>query len=359
MKYLFSFVFFVASSLCILAQPQIKFTTSEHDYGTIKEDDGVAETVFEFTNTGNEPLVLNNVKATCGCTTPEWTKEPVNPGKKGTIKVTYNPQSRPGAFTKNVNVYTNTQPSVTVLTIKGQVTPHEKTTEELYPREMGPLRFKSNFLSLGTMTNVQKMDGELEFINSSNAPAKLGLYRAPDYVTVKFEPETVAPGKTGKIVINYDAAKKKAFGYVSDRVYLSINDQKENTYSVGISVSIQEDFSKLTPEQLASAPVANFLEKVYDFGTIQEGQKATHSFKLTNGGKSDLLLRNVKASCGCTAVKHADVVKPGQTIDLTVEFNSSGKRSRQNKSITVITNDPKNSNIVLRITGNVEGPAAN
>ncbi|MFA9391616.1 MAG: DUF1573 domain-containing protein [Prolixibacteraceae bacterium] len=356
MKYLLAFVLLLNSSVYIFAQAQIKFSASEHDYGTIKEDGGLAETIFEFVNTGTAPLILNNVKATCGCTTPEWTKSPIAPNQKGSIKVTYNPQNRPGAFTKNVNVYSNTQPSVTVLTIKGKVEPRQKTVEELYPREMGPLRLKSNYLSLGTMYNADAKDGELEFINTSDAPAKIGIYRSPEYIKVKFVPEVVAPGKEGKILVNYDASQKNAYGYVSDRVYLTINDEKQNTYSIGISVSIQEDFSKLTAEQLAKAPVASFDEKVYDFGTINQGDKAAHNFKLTNKGKTDLILRNVKASCGCTAVKHADLVKPGETIEMAVEFNSRGKRSRQNKSITIITNDPKNATIQLRMMGNVEVP---
>jgi hypothetical protein len=351
-------IFLLAIAQLLNAQPQIKFTSTEYDYGSIKEDGGIAETVFEFVNTGNQPLIINNVKATCGCTTPEWTRTPIVPNAKGTIKVGYNPQNRPGAFSKNVNVYTNTQPSVTILTIKGKVEPRQKSMEEIYPREMGPLRWKSNYLSLGTAYNQEKKEGTLDFINNTAAPVKAGVFRTPEHISVKFVPEVIEPGKEGKIFVTYDAARKNAFGYVSDRVYLSLNDEKQNTFSIGVSVTIQEDFSKLTPDQLASAPVAVFSDKVFDFGTIKQGDKPVHQFKLTNNGKTDLIIRNVKASCGCTAVKHENVIKPGQTIDLTVEFNSRGKRSRQNKSVTVITNDPKNPTTVLRVMGNVEDSVA-
>lgn len=357
MKYLFSLLFLVTTSLYIYAQPKIKFTSTEHDFKTIKEDGGLATTVFDFVNAGDKPLILNNVKATCGCTTPEWTRDPVAPGTKGSIKVTYNPKNRPGAFSKGINVYTNTQPSVTVLKIKGKVEPRQKTVEELFPRVMGPLRLKSNYLSMGSMVNTETKTGELNIINTSDSPAKLGLYRSPAHITVKFEPEVVEPGQKGKIVIDYDASKKNAFGYTSDRIYLTINGEKQNTYSIGVSVAIQEDFSKLTPEEIANAPVTSFNEKVFNFGNINQGDKVDHVFKLTNKGKRDLILRNVKTSCGCTAVKHANVVKPGETIDLAVEFNSRGKRSRQNKSITVITNDPKNPTTQLRLMGNVEVPS--
>ena len=100
--------------------PKIQFNEQEHNYGTIqKGGDGSCQ--FTFTNEGNEPLILSNVKASCGCTTPSWTKEPVMPGQSGTIKVTYNTKNL-GSFNKTVTVTSNAinTPRV-VLKIRGKV----------------------------------------------------------------------------------------------------------------------------------------------------------------------------------------------------------------------------------------------
>ncbi|MBO4740325.1 MAG: DUF1573 domain-containing protein [Bacteroidales bacterium] len=100
--------------------PKIEFSSTTHDYGDIKKGgDGNCE--FTFTNVGNEPLILSNVRASCGCTTPSYTKEPVMPGKTGKIKVRYNTNNL-GGFSKRVTVNSNstTNPTVT-LTIKGTV----------------------------------------------------------------------------------------------------------------------------------------------------------------------------------------------------------------------------------------------
>lgn len=353
MKQLIALCGLLFSFFLLSAQPKIEFKALEHDFGSIKEDKGLATTVFEFKNAGDQPLILNSVKATCGCTTPEWTQEPVAPGKSGKIKVSYNPKNRPGAFTKSVNVYSNAEPSVSVLTIKGKVEPKELTLEEQYPREMGTIRWKSNYLSLGSMTNSEVKSEVLEYYNATDNDVALGVFRSAGHLEISFEPQLVPPGKTGKMTVKYDAKKRNAYGYVSDRVYLEVDGQKDNNYSIGVSVTINEDFSKMTEEEKANAPVAFFENNVFDFGSAKEGEVVKHFFKLTNNGKSDLLIRNVKASCGCTAVKNENIVKPGQTIDLKVDFNSKGKRGRQNKSITVITNDPVNSTTVLRIMGNV------
>ena len=85
----------------------ITFEEKSHDFGTIKEVDGPVSYSFKFENTGDEPLVIINVNASCGCTRPDYPKEPIRPGKKGEIKVTYNPAGRPGEFTKDVKVRTN------------------------------------------------------------------------------------------------------------------------------------------------------------------------------------------------------------------------------------------------------------
>ena len=103
--------------------PNAEFEKKLHDFGTIKEEIGSVTTQFEFKNTGNSPLIIQRVSASCGCTTPKYTKEPILPGKTGKIDVRYSTVRRPGNFRKNVTVYTNVPDSVYVLTISGRVTP--------------------------------------------------------------------------------------------------------------------------------------------------------------------------------------------------------------------------------------------
>lgn len=97
------------------------FVKESHDFGTINESDGPVTYEFEFANTGTDPLVLKNVAASCGCTTPDWSREPILPGKKGHIKVTYNPQNRPGSFDKTITVSSDGNPGTQLLKINGVV----------------------------------------------------------------------------------------------------------------------------------------------------------------------------------------------------------------------------------------------
>lgn len=97
--------------------------SATHDFGDIKEADGPVTHTFTVINNGELPLVISRVAASCGCTTPSWTKEPIAPGKTGDIKVTYDPTGRPNAFTKTINVYSNGKTGSYVLTIRGNVIP--------------------------------------------------------------------------------------------------------------------------------------------------------------------------------------------------------------------------------------------
>lgn len=100
----------------------IKFKEYAHDFGTIDEGD-VEIYVFEFTNTGDEPLILDKCKGSCGCTVPQCPKEPIAPGATGTIEIKFNSKGKKNKQTKKVTVTANTDPVQTILTITAQVTP--------------------------------------------------------------------------------------------------------------------------------------------------------------------------------------------------------------------------------------------
>lgn len=128
-KYSFLLVCLVFSMVAMSQKTVVNFEEKTHDFGKINEKDGSVTHVFQFSNKGDVPLVVSRVQASCGCTTPTWTKEPIETGKKGIISVTYNTAGRPGVFTKTITVYTNSSQEPVVLIIKGEVIPIPKQPE--------------------------------------------------------------------------------------------------------------------------------------------------------------------------------------------------------------------------------------
>lgn len=99
-----------------------EFSEMEYDFGTINEGQ-VIEHLFNFTNNGQAPLVISNITASCGCTSPDWTKTPIQPGQQGFVKVVFNSAAKSGAQAPTVTIQANTNPTVTRLRMKGSVTP--------------------------------------------------------------------------------------------------------------------------------------------------------------------------------------------------------------------------------------------
>ena len=140
MKRIFSFAATLLFAMVAMGQePVITFDKTTHDFGKINEADGRVTTVFTFKNEGMAPLVLSNVRASCGCTTPKWTREPIEPGQSGEITVTYNPSGRPGRFQKTVTVTSNATEPTFKLQIKGEVIPKPAKPVDQYPIKMGEL----------------------------------------------------------------------------------------------------------------------------------------------------------------------------------------------------------------------------
>jgi hypothetical protein len=120
-------LFCLLFSLVVMSQKAvISFDVEEHDFGKILEKDGPVTYKFNFINKGSAPLVVSKVQASCACTTPIWSKEPIEAGKKGVITVTFNVVNRPGAFTKTITVYSNDALEQSVLIIRGEVIPVPK-----------------------------------------------------------------------------------------------------------------------------------------------------------------------------------------------------------------------------------------
>ena len=108
--------------------PKLKFDKTEHDFGVINEGD-VVETVFSFTNSGKSELIITSAKGSCGCTVPEWPKEPIMPGETGSIKVKFNSDRKPNLQQKQITLVTNTDQGKEILKIKAQVTPKAKVQQ--------------------------------------------------------------------------------------------------------------------------------------------------------------------------------------------------------------------------------------
>lgn len=335
--------------------PLITFVEKEYDFGTIKEDEGISTHEFWFKNDGKTPLIINEVKASCGCTVPEWPREPILPGKTGSIKVNFDPKKQSGAFSKTVQVLSNASTPQVVMSVRGVVIP-VATDADIYKYAIGDVRIENIYVAFGEIPKGKTKTQTLRVVNTSgDKPATLTFKTVPAHLKYTCVPEVIGPKQEGSIKIEYLTENLNQWDYVVDRLDLMINGQTFPKNRLNITANIKEDFSTYTAEDMAKAPVVKFDHHEFNFGSIPGKDPVDHSFKLINEGKSDLLIRKVTASCGCTAVQPAKtLIPPGDTALIKVQFNPAGREGNQKKAVTVITNDPKRSKSILWIQAEIQ-----
>lgn len=114
------------------SKAEVQFEKDVHDFGNVKQG-GDASTEFKFTNTGTEPLIISNAKGSCGCTVPEWPREPIAPGQNGVIKVKYD-SKRVGPINKSVTITSNANNAPQkIIRIKGHIDAAPKADESAMP----------------------------------------------------------------------------------------------------------------------------------------------------------------------------------------------------------------------------------
>lgn len=354
------FLFTISFSFAQRYSPYIKFEKSVQSIGQIHEENGAIKVEYKFTNTGAKPLIINEIKSPTKRIKIDWVKKPILPKKSGIVTVTYNPKRKKGGFNRTITIISNAKNNVSIIRISGSVIPRPLTLEEQYPLIKDQLRFKKNEnrIYFNDIKNTESKTDTIHYMNYSNKEVKLSFKYLPKHISVKIIPEIVKPKQKGIMVVAFDATKTKEYGYTYERLPLVINKDYKFKNNITVNAIIVEDFTKLSKEQIAKAPIVKFRDTRFNFGSIEQGKNITHKYFFQNIGKSDLIVRKIKAGCGCTPyMTNKRYIKPGESSFLEVTFKSKGRRGRQHKFITFITNDPKNHTIKLEIMGNITKPS--
>jgi len=331
---------------------EITFSEKQYDFGTVKEEAGPIIHEFKFINNSDKAIKILNVKASCGCTTPAWTREAVEPGASGFVQAQYNPKNRPGQFNKSLTITTDYSDLPIRLYIKGNVIPKPKSIDEELPTDIGGLRVKYRSFNMGkVLTTTEPTVKSFEVYNAFDSVISfIDKLEAPNHITLEFEPKSLQPKEKGEIKVVFSGDKYNDLGFSNQSIKF-FTDQDENLAAKDITIfaTVLEYFPPMTSEDLAKAPKLAIEETTHDFGRISKDQKVQATFKLTNEGESILKIRKAAANCDCTIANlDKEEIKPGKSIDMEVTFDSTGRRGNQQKSVTIYSNDPRNS--VQRVT---------
>jgi len=164
------------------------------------------------------------------------------------------------------------------------------------------------------------------------------------------------PKESGTIKVMYDARSRNQYGFVSDNIEITTDDDIQPVKSFSVYATIEEFFAPLSAEESALAPVLQMEINAVDFGRIRQGNVLTREIAIKNTGTKELHVKSVQGNCSCiTALVEPFRIKSGEEGRLKVSLNTEGRTGIQQKAVTVYSNDPKNPVQRLTITGYIEG----
>ncbi|MCC8154830.1 MAG: DUF1573 domain-containing protein [Tannerellaceae bacterium] len=340
------------------------------DFGNIIETDGPVSHEFIIKNEGNAPLVLTRVTASCGCTTPEWTQAPIEAGKTGKLKVTYDPKGRPGPFRKTVSVFSNGNRGTLNMVVMGNVVAKPPTPAVSYPYSIGELKLSSKKVNYNSIRQDEALGEKISIKNEGLETVVIKKGKAPSYITVEVHPEVLQAGEAGEITFLYDAAAAKKMGRVYNEVPFSLEwlNKKHVNADIEIMANIIDRTGKLSASEKENAPSAQFSSTHLDFGVLEQksgflpgiagsiagiagGGKSAETLTITNTGKTTLSIYSVTCDNDIVDISGGrKELKPGASAVYKISIRPKSVKAKLNTNIHVVTNDPNGPVRLIKVT---------
>lgn len=352
-----SLVVMVIPSVAQVTKP-IQFKEEVFNFGEVSEKGGPVTHQFEFTNSSNRPFKILIVKPSCGCTTPDWTKEVIQPGKTGFIQARFDPKGRPGYFSKSLTVTTDFDTNPIILQIKGTVNLEGTDASAEFKMTSGNWKMKNSSFNFGKVYMKDEfVVREFPIMNSGiKTIITSRKVDGPAHIRVTVEPGAMAPGEKGVIKLSYNGKLKNQYGFQTDNIIVHTDDELQPDKSFSVFATLEDYFPPLSAEETVKAPKLQINEPTIDFGRIKQNQASVKEVTIINLGKSSLQVRAIQSNCACIVAESADkVLKAGASTTIKISFNPQDRKGTQQKSVTIYSSDPQNPVQRITLAAYVEG----
>lgn len=361
---LIAWLLLAGAAFNLVAQPQATWLERKHDFGVFHEKDGKVRCQMRVTNTGSAPLLIVKAQAGCGCTGIDYPKAPIMPGDTATVSLSYNPSGRPGQFTKQVIIFTNTDIKRTILEITGNVIPTDATLDKQYPIKAGNLRISQRDIPFGELVKGKGSTQYLSAYNASTDTLLVSVTGAKQHIRPAVVPDTVPPARVTALTVHYASRYAPLWGLNVDTLTMESRPlspssaEDKGSADIHVMAQVMEDFDNLTDKQRADAPViAMDCDERLDFGTMKAGEVVSRTFTITNKGKEPLAIRRlwVPQGEGITLKADRQEIKRGKKATVTVTVDTACQQENLlNVPLTLMSNDPDNPRVTIRLVGIID-----
>lgn len=228
-----------------------------------------------------------------------------------------------------------------------------------YSKQIGAFKMRSNYLSFGNITKEGVVEKTLMILNTGELAIVIDTssIQMPKFVTVIFHKKILEPGGWLELTVKLDP-RNLSLGYGESQITFKTDENEDDAQKdFYVIYTIIERFDELAEEELQQAPRLVFDKTQVDLGDVNENQKASTQFQLSNLGNSELIIKDIKANCACISLMiERKVIQPNENVILNVVFDATNRRGNQFKNLTIFSNDPEAPSQMLKMKAQVLVP---
>lgn len=342
------------SALLALPASAQKITTQHEvvDCGQVKFRHPVTAE-FVMKNEGNKPLVIHNMLKSCGCTEVEYPKKSIAAGESFVVKAVYDAKQM-GTFNKQVCLYTNAADEPFILSMRGRVVSNVVDFAGPYNEMLGEIKSDVQEVEFDDVNRGDRPVQRIHIFNPTDQMMEPVVMHLPNYLQAQVSPSKVAPRHSAVVTLVLDSKKLRDLGLKQTSIYLGERpgDKIAPEKEIVVSSVLLPAFDNMTAVKKALAPKAELSTTNLDLGSFGNRKKLKGEVLITNKGKSKLEIRSMQMfTMGLQVQLKKSKIEPGETVKMKVTVVKPDlKKSRaKNPRILMITNDPDNAKVVVKI----------
>lgn len=342
------------SNSAVKVEDKVEFDKTVHDFGDILTTDGPLRCSFSVKNISDEPIAIFEVVTSCGCTEAQWTREPLQPGKSGTISATYSNEDGPYPFDKTLTVYISGLSKPVLLRLRGVV--HEKAVPlaELYgDGRIGDLGLKERLIKAGNMEQGGSRTEEVRVANLGKKPLLVDFQDLSPQLSVGIDPNPIPAGQVA--VMHFTVKADRSLWGRNEYYGTPVLNGKAASQKIAWWAITKESFSSWTDEQRQNASQPIFDEGTAIFDVVDKGTVVSATYNYTNRGKSTFHVYKLDADAPGVSVVEMEDTEAGEKGKICVSLDTS-KLPEGDATImlTLITNSPLRPLVNLFLAGVVK-----
>lgn len=332
----------------------VKFDKVVHDFGDILISEGAKKCTFTYTNISDKPIIINDVISSCGCTTPKWSRKPLNPGESAEISVTFLNDQGPFPFDKSIVLFISDVQRPITLHIKGIAHSKRKSMSELFPYSIDNiLGMRKKEISAGYIEQGNIKKGSFEIANLTKKRVNVTFTNVSPELALSIDKNTLSAGERTTVSFTIDTKKSREKAWGNTKYFFSVKANDLTPHRLEIDAFIRDNFVDYTPDMKRDAPLPRLSKSSHSIVNIKQGEKVSFNVDIRNIGRNDLIIHKIDIDNDGVTVKYPKLLKADVDNKIDISVDTSHMKGDITVILSIITNSPTRPIANFYITGTV------